>query len=63
MTQKELEIHASKHLRMLLSCKKFLVEHAMEATEDEEIDEDSVLEALWEYEGYVQFTRRCGIRL
>lgn len=52
MTQQELEIHASKHLRLLLSCKKFLVEHAMEATEDEEIDEDSVLEALWEYEGY-----------
>lgn len=51
MTQQELEIHASKHLRMLLSSKKFLVEHAMEATEDEEIDEDSVLEALWEYEG------------
>lgn len=50
MAQKELEIHASKHLRMLLSCKKFLVEHAMEATEDEEIDEDSIQEALWEYE-------------
>ncbi|KAJ2930934.1 hypothetical protein H1R20_g6148, partial [Candolleomyces eurysporus] len=54
MTRQELEIHASKHLRMLLSCKKFLVEHAMEATEDEEIDEDSVLEALWEYEGFLR---------
>ncbi|KAF6759407.1 hypothetical protein DFP72DRAFT_1063782 [Ephemerocybe angulata] len=54
MTQQELEIHASKHLRMLLSAKKFLVEHAMEATEDEEIDEDSVLEALWEYEGFLR---------
>jgi hypothetical protein len=60
MTQQELEIHASKHLRMLLSSKKFLVEHAMEATEDEEIDEDSVLEALWEYEGYVVSPSICS---
>lgn len=50
MNQPEIEIHASKHMRILLSCKNFLVEHALEATEDEEIDEDSVLEALWEYE-------------
>jgi len=51
MDQSELEIHASKHLRMLLSCKNFLLEHAIEATDDEEIDEGSVLEALWDYEG------------
>lgn len=51
MQQSELEIHASKHLRMLLSCKNLLVEHAIEATDDEEIDEESVLEALYEYEG------------
>jgi len=51
MEQSEIEIHASKHLRMLLSCKSFLLEHAIEATEDDEIDEESVLEALWEYEG------------
>ena len=50
MDQTEIEIHASKHLRMLLSCKSFLLEHAIEATEDDEIDEQSVLEALWEYE-------------
>lgn len=50
MDRPEIEIHASKHMRILLSCKNFLVEHALEATEDEEIDEDSVLEALWEYE-------------
>jgi len=51
MDQTEIEIHASKHLRMLLSCKSFLLEHAIEATEDDEIDEESVSEALWEYEG------------
>jgi hypothetical protein len=51
MDQSELEIHASKHLRMLLSCKNFLLEHAIEATDDDEIDEGSVLEALWDYEG------------
>lgn len=49
----ELELHATRHMRVLLSTKKFLIEHAMEATEDEEIDEDSILEALWEYEGFV----------
>ncbi|TFK39565.1 hypothetical protein BDQ12DRAFT_722406 [Crucibulum laeve] len=54
MPQTELEIHASKHLRMLLSCKNAIVEHSVEATDDEEIDEDSVLEALWEYEGFLR---------
>ncbi|KAF9482643.1 hypothetical protein BDN70DRAFT_892417 [Pholiota conissans] len=54
MNQSEIEIHASKHLRMLLSCKNFLLEHALEATDDEEIDEESVLEALWEYEGFLR---------
>jgi len=51
MEQAELEVHTSKHLRMLLSCKNYLLEHAIEATDDDEIDEESVLEALWEYEG------------
>ncbi|KAJ3478433.1 hypothetical protein NLJ89_g12379 [Agrocybe chaxingu] len=50
----EIEIHASKHLRMLLSCKNFLLEHAIEATDDEEIDEESVMEALWEYESFLR---------
>ncbi|PPQ65693.1 hypothetical protein CVT24_012110 [Panaeolus cyanescens] len=50
----EIEIHASKHFRMLLSCKSLLVEHAIEATDDEEIDEESVQEALWEYESFLR---------
>ncbi|PPQ92318.1 hypothetical protein CVT25_008524 [Psilocybe cyanescens] len=54
MDQSEIEIHASKHLRLLLSCKNYLIEHAVEATDDEEIDEASVLEALWEYEGFLR---------
>ncbi|KAH9479830.1 hypothetical protein JR316_0008425 [Psilocybe cubensis] len=54
MEQSEIEIHASKHLRMLLSCKNYLIEHAVEATDDEEIDDASVLEALWEYEGFLR---------
>ncbi|PPQ82302.1 hypothetical protein CVT25_008428 [Psilocybe cyanescens] len=53
MDQSEIEIHTSKHLR-LLSCKNCLIEHAVEATDDEEIDEASVLEALWEYEGFLR---------
>lgn len=55
MKQSEIEIHASKHLRLLLSCRDFLVEHALEATDDAEIDEESVEEALWQYERYVHF--------
>lgn len=51
MDRSEIEIHASKHLRLLLSCKNHLIEHAMEATQDDEIDPESLLEALWEYEG------------
>ncbi|KAF4611259.1 hypothetical protein D9613_006595 [Agrocybe pediades] len=54
MSQADVEIHASKHLRMLLSCKNYLIEHAIEATDDEDIDEESVLEALWEYEGFLR---------
>ncbi|KAF9038154.1 hypothetical protein BJ165DRAFT_1532038 [Panaeolus papilionaceus] len=50
----EIEIHSSKHFRVLLSCKKILIEHAMEATDDEEIDEESVQDALWEYEGFLK---------
>ena len=50
MDQTEIEIHASKHLRMLLSCKTFLLEHAIEVTDDEEVDQRAVLEALEEYE-------------
>ena len=56
MDHSEIEIHASKHLRMLLSCKNHLLEHAVEATDDSEIDEESVREALWEYEGYVHLS-------
>lgn len=52
MSPAEIEIHALKHLRTLLSCKTALVEHAVEATQDEEIDEENVLEALWDYEKY-----------
>lgn len=53
MDHTEVEIHASKHLRTLLSCKNFLTQHAIEVAEDERVDEDFVSEALWEYERFV----------
>lgn len=59
MDHSEIEIHASKHLRMLLSCKNYLLEHAVEATDDSEIDEESVREALREYEGYAHLSFRA----
>ena len=53
MDHTEVEIHASKHLRTLLSCKNFLAKHAIEVAEDERVDEEFVSEALWEYERFV----------
>jgi Methyltransferase domain len=53
MDHTEVEIHASKHLRTLLSCKNFLAQHAIEVAEDERVDEEFVSEALWEYERFV----------
>ena len=50
MDHTEVEIHASKHLRTLLSCKTFLTQHAMEISDDERVDEEFISEALWEYE-------------
>ncbi|KAJ3575768.1 hypothetical protein NP233_g874 [Leucocoprinus birnbaumii] len=54
MPPSEIELHTSKHLRTLLSCKNSLVEHALEAADDDEIDEESVLEAIWEYESFLR---------
>jgi hypothetical protein len=61
MDHTEVEIHASKHLRTLLSCKNFLAQHAIEVAEDERVDEEFVSEALWEYErfGLIFFDLIC----
>jgi hypothetical protein len=53
MDHTEVEIHASKHLRTLLSCKNFLTQHATEVTEDDRVDEEFISEALWEYESFL----------
>ena len=52
MDHTEVEIHASKHLRTLLSCKNFLTQHAIEIAGDERVDEELVSEALYEYERF-----------
>ena len=55
MDHSEVEIHASKHLRTLLSCKNFLAQHAVKAAEleGERIDEESISQALYNYEMYL----------
>lgn len=53
MDHTEVEIHASKHLRTLLSCKNYLSQHAIEIS-DGRVDEDFVSEALWEYENFLR---------
>ncbi|KIK67923.1 hypothetical protein GYMLUDRAFT_799766 [Collybiopsis luxurians FD-317 M1] len=51
MSSAELMAHALKHPKTLLSCKAALSEYAAE-TLDIEAEDDMVMEALWEYEGF-----------
>jgi Methyltransferase domain len=55
MDHTEVEIHASKHLRTLLSCKNFLAQHAIKIAEleGERVDEEFVSQALWKYERFL----------
>ncbi|KAJ6621493.1 hypothetical protein B0H10DRAFT_2017534 [Mycena sp. CBHHK59/15] len=52
----ELETHASKHLRVLLSCKSALAEYAAEIADQDESENQSeaAMEALWEYENFIR---------
>ena len=50
MEAEELEIHTTRHIRTLLSCKHKLVEHAIETTTEEDVNDELVQEALYEYE-------------
>ena len=52
MSQPEVQAHAQRHSRMLLSCKSALTEYALEINEDDDVESEAVMEALWEYEGY-----------
>ena len=53
MTQPELEIHASKHVRVLLSCKAALAEYiAAENVDEDGTRNEEFLEAMRKYEGY-----------
>jgi hypothetical protein len=55
MDHSEVEIHASKHLHTLLSCKNFLAQYAMKVAEleGERVDEESISQALWKYERFL----------
>ncbi|KAJ7691954.1 hypothetical protein B0H17DRAFT_1200801 [Mycena rosella] len=52
----ELETHASKHLRMLLSCRSALVEYASEIADrgEGEAQSEAAMEALWEYQNFLR---------
>lgn len=52
MPLSELETHASKHMRILLSCKTALVDFASEIADQDEGDTQSeaAMEAMWEYQ-------------
>lgn len=50
MPQREVEAHALKHNKVLLSTKLALVEYALDISNEEDADDEGVKEALWEYE-------------
>lgn len=50
LPKNEVEAHALKHNRVLLSCKGALAEYAKEINEDEDWEDEGVMEALWDYE-------------
>ncbi|KAK0491186.1 hypothetical protein IW261DRAFT_1413546 [Armillaria novae-zelandiae] len=49
----EIEVHALKHPRVLLSLKAALTSYAVEIAEEDEVDEEVVKESLWDYEGFL----------
>ena len=55
MDHTEVEIHASKHLNTLLSCKNHLAQYAIKVAEleGEIVDEEFVSQALWKYERFL----------
>ena len=50
MEAEELEMHTTRHMRTLLSCKDKLVEHAIETATKGDVNDELVQEALYEYE-------------
>jgi len=50
MEAEELEMHTTRHMRTLLSCKHKLVEYAIETATKEDVNDELVQEALYEYE-------------
>ncbi|KAJ7650944.1 hypothetical protein FB45DRAFT_28166 [Roridomyces roridus] len=56
MTLPELEVHVSKHQRVLLSCKAALVDYAAEVAgrDDGETQGQEAMEALWEYQNFMR---------
>ncbi|KAJ7777099.1 hypothetical protein B0H16DRAFT_948196 [Mycena metata] len=56
MPLSELETHASKHLRVLLSCKAALIDYAAEIADVGEgtTQSEAAMEALWEYQNFLR---------
>ncbi|KAH8834806.1 hypothetical protein DL96DRAFT_1701829 [Flagelloscypha sp. PMI_526] len=54
LTPPEIDGLVSKHSRILLSCKTALIEYALEVADANEVDEETIMEALWEYEGFIR---------
>ncbi|KAJ7036616.1 hypothetical protein C8F04DRAFT_953782 [Mycena alexandri] len=56
MPLSELETHASKHLRVLLSCKAALIDYAAEIADAGEgtTQSEAAMEALWEYQNFLR---------
>jgi len=54
MPPAEVEAHSLKHNRVLLSCKAALSEYAAEISDENEVDDEGMMEAMWDYENFLQ---------
>lgn len=52
MRPADIEPHAMRHCRTVLMCKELMTEYALEVSNEEDIDDETISEALWDYAEY-----------
>ncbi|TRM60826.1 hypothetical protein BD626DRAFT_122559 [Schizophyllum amplum] len=55
MRTAEIEKHASRHCRTVLACQSALTEYALEVANEDDVDDDTVAEALWDYSEFLPY--------
>ncbi|KAL1664376.1 hypothetical protein GGF50DRAFT_127257 [Schizophyllum commune] len=49
MRAADVEQHAMRHCRTVLMCKELMTEYALEVSNEEDVDDETISEALWDY--------------